>query len=175
MGTKPLPVRPQWFKDMIATLRAQRKAATIPPHEFLELAADEAEDHKDYVRDRIRDDIAAYDRKVSAAQAAQLSDDIAIAEAKKWLQESLMPTEMLEKLGLDTQLELGFGKKVPTLDATPEDRRKAIDNLELKRKNSDRGIQEKIDAIKQLNELAGDKTLRAIIDDRPDEYGTGTL
>lgn len=173
MGSKSLPARPQWYKDMIATLRAQRKTGKIPPHEFLELATDEAEDHKDYVRDRVRDDIAAYDRKVTAQQVAQIDDDISIDEARKWLQGSLMPTEMLEKLGLDTQLELGFGTKVPTLDATPEDRRKAIEQLEIKRANSNNGIDEKIAAIKQLNELAGDKTLREIIDDRPNgEYGT---
>jgi hypothetical protein len=157
---------------MIAKLRAQRKRAEIPAHEFLELAADEAADHKDYVRDRLRDDIAAYDRKVTAQQVAQIDDDISIEEARKWLQGSLMPTEMLEKLGLDTQLELGFGNKVPTLDATPEDRRKAIEQLEIRRANSNSGIDDKIAALKQLNELAGDKTLREIIDDRPDEeYG----
>jgi hypothetical protein len=172
---KPLPVRPQWYKDMIATLRAQRKAGKIPPHEFLELGTDEAQNHPEYVRDRLRDDIAAYDRKVGAAQAEQIKDDIAIAEARKWLQDSLMPLEMLEKLGLDAMLELGFGKKVATIDATAEDRQRAIDQLEHKRLNSNAGIDEKIAAIKHLNELAGDKTLREIIDDRPDEYGTGEL
>ena len=174
MGSKSLPVRPQWYKDRIAELRAARKKGEIPAHEFLELGADEAVNHKDYVRDRVRDDIAAYDRKVTAQQVANIDDDISIQAARKWLQGSLMPTEMLEKLGLDMQLELGFGNKVPTLDATPEDRRKAIEQLETKRDNSNSAITAKVEAIKQLNELAGDKTLREVIDDRPGEYGTGT-
>ena len=92
-----------------------------------------------------------------------------------------MPVHSALKLWIDQKNADGgvyvkaFGKKVPTLDATPEDRRKAIEQLETKRENSNRGIDAQVEAIKQLNELAGDRTLRETIDNRPDEYGTGSL
>jgi hypothetical protein len=171
MGSKSLPDRPQWFKDTIATLRAQRSDGA-PPHEFGELAADEILKHPDYVRGLARTDALSYDAKVTNQQSAEWTEEMAAAVARGFMQPSMLPAEALARLGLDPELDLGFGNKVLTVDATPEDRMKAIAELERSKESWAKGRDKKIAAIEALNELAGGKTLREIIDDLPDEeYG----
>lgn len=171
MSSKPLPNRPQWFRDKIAELRADRRSGKIPPDEFLPLAADEAQRHPDYLRTLALDDIGAYDRAVGREQQRRIGLDAATADARHWLQASMLPAEMLEKLGLDPVLDLGWGKDVATLDATGADRAAARKQLETKRSNSSKGIGEKIAALDRLDEIAGAGTLREAIDDAPARYG----
>lgn len=172
---KKLPSRPQWYKDMVASLRADRSAGDVSPHEFLEHAADEIERrHQDgdpYWRSLAITDVAGYDRAVSKEQRDAATDDAATEEAAKWIKRSLFPDEILIKLGLDPDINLGFERRVATLDASHEQRLKGIEELERKKKNSTAGTQKRIDALKRADYLAGDKTLREIIDDRPEEYG----
>lgn len=176
---KKLPNRPQWYKDMVADLRADRSAGDVSPSEFLELAADEIEkQHQDgdpYWRSLAIDDVAAYDRAVSKEQRDAAADKATAEEAAKWLQRGLFPDEVLVKLGLDREINLGFDRRVETLDATHEQRLKGIAELERKKLNSTAGTQKRIDALKRADVMAGDKTLREIIDDRPEEYGADAL
>lgn len=174
---KKLPNRPQWYKDMVARLRADRSAGDASPSEFLEHAADEIEQrHKDgdpYLRSLARNDVAAYDRAVSKEQRDAAADDAATEEAAKWIKRSLFPDEILIKLGLDRDINVGFGRRVETLDATHAERLKGLKELRQKRDNSTAGTQKRIDALERADYLAGDKTLREIIDNRPEEYGYG--
>jgi hypothetical protein len=163
---------------MVAQLRADRSAGDASPSEFLEHAADEIEKrHQDgdpYWRSLAINDVAAYDRAISKEQRDAAADEAATEEAAKWLQRGLFPDEILIKLGLDPEINLGFGREVQTLDATHEQRLKGIKELERKMSNSTAGTQKRIDALKRADDLAGDKTLREIIDDTPEEYGYGT-
>jgi len=174
---KKLPSRPQWYKDMVAQLRADRSAGDTSPSEFLEHAADEIEKrHKDgdpYLRSLAINDVATYDRAISREQRNAAADEAAAEEASKWLQRGLFPDEVLVKLGLDREINLGFSLRVETLDATHEQRLKGIEELERKKSNSTAGTQKRIDALKRADAMAGDKTLREIIDNRPEEYGYG--
>ena len=169
----PLDGKPQWFKDMMGRLRGERKMRILPPEEFLEHACDEAEAHPEYLRALARTDIAARDRAMNNAQQDQLDDDMAIAEARKYIKQSLFPDEVLAKLGLDPKLDLGWDRAVSTVDATPEEREKAIAELERKKESWIQSIDKDIAAIKRLDEMAGSGTLRDMVDDAPDEYGTG--
>jgi hypothetical protein len=173
MGSKPLPARPQWYKDMIAGLRANRKTGKIPPHEFLELAADEIEKRPDYMRSLARADASAYDKAVSREQRVQFDDEVATAQAMGIIKQSLFPQEVLAELGLDAQLVVGYDRKVETADASHDDRMKAIAELERSKESWSKSKDREIAAVKALDELAGDKTLREILDDRPDGYGHG--
>lgn len=172
-----LPSRPPWYREMVARLRAERSAGDTSPSEFLEHAADEIERRHQggdpYWRSLARADVAAYDRAVSKEQRDAAADDAATEEATKWVKRSLFPDEILIKLGLDTEINLGFTLRVQTLDATHEQRLKGIEELERKKSNSSAGTQKRIDALQRADDLAGDKTLREIIDNRPEEYGTG--
>jgi hypothetical protein len=172
-----LPSRQQWYKDMVANLRADRSAGDISPSEFFEHAADEIERrHQDgdpYWRSLAIADVARYDRAVSKAQRDAAADDAATEEAVKWIKRSLFPDEILIKLGLDPDINLGFDRRVPTLDASHEQRLKGIEELRRKMTNSTAGTQKRIDALERADYLAGDKTLREIIDNRPEEYGYG--
>lgn len=169
-----LPSRKQWYKDMVASLRADRSAGDISPSEFLEHAADEIERrHQDgdpYWRSLAIADVARYDRAVSKAQRDAAADDAAAEEATRWIKRSLFPDEILIKLGLDPHINLGFDRSVATLDASHEQRLKGIEELERKKLNSSAGTQKRIDALKRADDMAGDKTLREIIDNRPEEY-----
>ena len=113
---KKLPNRPQWYKDMVAQLRADRSAGDASPSEFLEHAADEIEKrHQDgdpYWRSLAINDVAAYDRAISKEQRDAAADDAVAEEAAKWLQRGLFPDEVLIKLGLDPEIKLGFGREV---------------------------------------------------------------
>lgn len=173
--TKKLPKRPQWYQGMVATLRAQRKQREFPPHEFLEHAADEIQQHPDFVRFLARSDAAAYDRALSKEQQAQVDEEMLTAQAQGYLKQSLFPEEVLARLGLDPKLHLGFDRSVETADASHEDRMRAIAELERKKKSWATSIDREIAAIEALDELAGGKTLRQIISDEPDQYDTGTL
>lgn len=168
-----LPVRPQWFRETIAALRAQRKRGDIPDAEFAELAADEIEDHPEYLRSLAVADARKYDRAVTIEQAAQFTDEMATVAAKGYIQPSLHPEEVLEKLGLDRMLDLGYGRKVDTADATHEERQKAIAELERKKKSWETSVDKDIAAIEALDELAGNKTLREIIAEPPQIEETG--
>lgn len=168
-----LPKRPQWYREMVARLRAQRTGREFEPHEFLEHAADEVEDHPDFVRFLARSDVAAYDRKVTTAQRADFEDEVTATDVARYVTPSLFPEEVLARLGLDRRLKLGFDRDVETADATHEDRMKAIAELERKKKSWEKSIDREIAAIEALDELAGDKTLREVVSDVPDEYGTG--
>lgn len=174
---KKLSNHPQWYKDMAASLRADRSAGDISPSEFFEHAADEIERrHQDgdpYWRSLAIADVAAYDRAVSKEQRNAAADGAAAEEAAKWLQRGLFPDEILIKLGLDPDINLGFERRVATLDASHEQRLKGIEELERKKLNSTAGTQKRIDALKRADDLAGNKTLREIIDDTPEEYGYG--
>ena len=86
---------------------------------------------------------------------------------------SLFPDEILIKLGLDRDINVGFGRRVETLDATHAERLKGIKELRQKMDNSTAGTQKRIGALERADYLAGDKTLREIIDNRPEEYGYG--
>lgn len=167
------PARPQWYRDMVATLRAKRKRREFPPHEFLEHAADEIQEHLDFMRFLARSDVAMYDRALSKEQQAQVDEEMLTAQAQGYIKQSLFPEEVLAKLGLDPKLHLGFDRSIETADATHEDRLKAIAELERKKKSWATSIDREIAAIEALDELAGDKTLREIISDEPDQYGTG--
>ena len=169
----PLDGKPQWFKDMMGRLRGERKMRVLPPEEFLEHACDEAEAHPEYLRALARADVAGRDRAMNNAQQVQLDDDTAIAEAKKYIKQSLFPDEVLAKLGLDPKLDLGWDRAVSTVDATPEDREKAIAELVRKKQSWISIIDRDIAAIKRLDEMAGTGTLRNMVDDTPDEYGSG--
>lgn len=171
---KKLPDRPQWFKDMMGRLRGERKMRVFPPEEFLEHACDEADAHPEYPRVLARADIASYDHAMSKTQQGQVDDDMAIAEAKKYIRQSLFPNEVLAKLGLDPKLDLGWDRKVSTVDATPEDRQRAIAELERKKQSWSDSIDREIAAIRRLDEMAGGGTLREMVDDTPDEYGAGS-
>lgn len=173
-----LPGRPPWYREMMARLRAERSAGDTSPSEFLEHAADEIERrHKDgdpYLRSLVIKDVTAYDRAVSKVQRDAAADAAAAEEATKWIKPSLFPDEVLIKLGLDPELNLGFDRRVKTLDATREERQTAIAELKRKLSNSTAGTQKRIDALKRADAMAGDKTLREIIDNTPEEYGYGT-
>ena len=113
MGSKKLPARPQWFRSMIARLRAERSAGDTPPSEFLKHGADEIEsrrrDGDPYLRSLAIADVAAYDRLVTREQRTQAEDEAAITEATRWIQPGMLADDMLAKLGLDRELQLGFG------------------------------------------------------------------
>ncbi len=176
---KLLPGHPQWFREMVARLRAERSAGDATPSEFLEHAADEIEmRHKEgdpFLRSLAIADVAAYDRAINKEQRDIVGDEAAKAAATRLLQGSLFPDDVLVKLGLDPDLELGFGRSVKTLDATHDERLKAIGQLVNQLSNANSGIKRRIDDLKRADELAGNKTLREIIAD-PEEYGydTGT-
>jgi hypothetical protein len=163
---------------MVARLRAERSAGDTSPSEFLEHAADEIERrHKDgdpYLRSLVIKDVTVYDHAVSKEQRGTAADEAAIEEATKWIKGSLIPDDVLIKLGLDPEIQLGFGRYTKTLDATREERRKAIKELERQLGNANTGIRRRIDALERADAMAGDKTLREIIDDTPEEYGYGT-
>jgi hypothetical protein len=162
-----LPSRPQWYRDMIAALRADRSAGHVPPGEFLELAADEIEGHPDYVRGALKADAAKYDRAVDSEQRAQFDDEISTATMLGYIKQSLFPDDVLKKLGLDVKLELGFGRSVQTVDATHEDRMKAIKELEDKVERWEKSTDRQIAAIRALDDLAGSRTLAEIIEEPP--------
>lgn len=167
MGTRSLPARPQWYRDMIAELRAKRKKGEIPAHEFAELAADQVADHPDFLRSLAIADVARYDRAASREQQAALDDEAAMAQAQGYIKQSLFPEEVLAKLGLDPKLQLGFDRSVQTADATHDERMKAIAELERKKKAWETSIDREIAAIRALDELAGNSTLREIVADPP--------
>jgi hypothetical protein len=175
MGKK-LPDRPQWFRDMMARLRADRRTGDASPSEFLEHGADEIERrHKDgdpYLRSLAIADVAAYDRLITREQRDQARDEAALAEATRWIQPGMLADDVLVKLGLDRTLELGFGRTVDTLDASHDERLKALAQLEHKLDNANEGIRKRIDDLKRADDLAGDKPLRAIIVN-PEDYGYG--
>lgn len=175
---KKLPARPQWYRDMVAGLRADRSAGDVSPSEFFEHAADEIEKrHQDddpYWRSLAIRDVKAYDDAVNKAQRNAAADDSAAEAATKWLQDGMLPDEVLIKLGLDPEINVGFDRRVRTLDASHEQRLKGIEELERKKLNSTAGTQKRIDALKRADAMAGDRTLREIIDDTPEEYGYGT-
>lgn len=168
-----LPVRPQWYREMIAALRAQRKRGDIPDVEFAELAADEIENHPEYLRSLAVADAKKYDSAVANEQKAQWDEEMATVAAKGYIQPSLHPEEVLEKLGLDRTLDLGYGRKVSTADATRDERQKAIAELERKKKSWETSVDKDIAAIEALDELAGDRTLREIIAEPPQLEETG--
>src|SRR6266581_1937730 len=175
MGKK-LPGRPQWFREMVARLRAGRSAGDASPSEFLEHGADEIERrHRDgdpYLRSLAIADVAAYDRLTTREQQDQARDEAALAAATRWIQPGMLADDVLIKLGLDRELELGFGRKVSTLDASHDERLKAIAELERNLANAHSGIQKRVDDLKRADDLAGDKPLRAIIVN-PEDYGYG--
>jgi hypothetical protein len=174
-----LPDRPPWYREMMAGLRAERSAGDVSPSEFLELAADEIQKRHDagdpFGRSLWISDAAAYDRAVRKEQVATAEEIRALEDAAGYLKPSLFPDDVLIKLGLEQELELGFGRTVKTLDATHDERLKAVAELERKLGNANLGIHKRIDHLKHADELARDKTLREIIAD-PEEYGydTGT-
>jgi hypothetical protein len=149
-----LPSRPQWYRDKIASLRAARTSGSVTPAEFL-------------ARQLLRADAARYDRAVNGEQRAQFGGDAADAMARGFIVSPLLPEEVLARLGLDVKLDLGFGRSVQTADATHEDRLKAIEELEDKAKRWARSTDRQVAAIRALDDLAGDRPLREVIEEPP--------
>lgn len=172
MGKKLNPS--QWFKSAAASYRAMRTTGDLSPSEMRELLADDIQTHHEdgdsFGRNIWIDFIDKYDRDVLRAQRDKADEVAALEMASGLLQQELFEPEVLARLGLDFDLELGFGRSVKTLDATHEERQKAIAELERKLDNANKGMLKKLEAIRRADDLAGDKTLREIISD-PGESG----
>lgn len=174
MGKKLSPS--QWFKSAAASYRSMRATGDMSPSEMRELLADDIQTHHEdgdpFGRNIWIDFIDKYDRDVLKTQRDKADEVAALEMASGLLQQELFAPEVLAKLGLDLDLQLGFGRSVKTLDATHEERLKAIAELERQLDNANKGMVKKLEAIKRADSMAGDKTLREIISD-PGEFGQG--
>src|SRR6266704_439476 len=87
----------------------------------------------------------------------------------------LFPQEVLEKLGLPSQVDLGWEKKAQTADLDWDGFEKAISEVERKEKSWEKSLSEQKEALKRGQALVprdNSKTLRQVISD-PEEYGYG--
>lgn len=175
-----LPVRPQWYRDMIAGLRAERNAGDTSRTDFAEHAADEiVRRHKDgdpFLRSLAIADVRAYDSAVDREQGIKAGDLEDIEGAGIYIVPSLFTDDELAALGLDRVIDLGWGKTIRADDLDYEANEKAIAEFDRKAASWEKSMQEKKAPHERLRPvLASDKAkkLPQLIDNRPDEeYGT---
>ena len=119
--------------------------------------------------------ITGYDDGVRKSQTEAAADEQAFAEATGYMQTELYSKEVLEKLGLPLEVDLGWDKKVTTLDLDHDGFEKAIGEVERKEKSWEKSLAEQKEALRRRQALVpadNSRTLRQVISD-PEEYGYG--
>jgi hypothetical protein len=176
---------PQWLRDTHADLRAQRVVGDIPTQaEFLDHFADQIDERRasgDPLGRSILIWFAGlFDSDVNNTRGGIEDELAALERAKGFITQPLISDAELAEIGLPTKLDLGgYGKSVDTPHARNEDVEKYIKELERSRDSWVESRNAKIEKARRAQEkyfsLDPSKMLYEIVQDIPDEYGTGTL